>query len=213
MQDTETQRHYLQRAKGFFKAEVYVTRLDSGERVVCKDYSRFERNPLAALLARWLVRHELLMLQRLQDWPHAPRVYPGSSPLLLVQEYVPGKLLSQQQGGGAAIYSALFLMLVQLHQMGITHNDIRGTNIILRDDNFPILIDFTAASSFPLIFGLAQLVRWLRLFDLRHLIKLKRNLDCPIRPHEARLLKRAGWQQKLMKFWKKGILPRLKRQS
>jgi hypothetical protein len=207
-----SQRHYLQPPKGFFKAEVYVTRLSTGEAVVCKDYSRFNKW-WNAPLASWLAKRERKILERLKDWPHSPNIFPCSSPLLLIEEYIPGRALAEKPVVTSAIYCSLFVALMQLHQMGIAHNDIRSANIILNEENVPILVDFTSACTLPLVFGLVLIMRWLRLFDLRHLVKIKRSLKLPLHERENRLLQRAAWQQRLLDLWKKHLLPLLKQRK
>lgn len=220
----EARRHYLQRNKGFFKAEVYITRLANGESVVCKDYSRFSGH-WNAPLARWLARRELRLLERLQEWPHSPRAYPYEAPtdasskpsvdasMIVQMEYIPGELLVHQpHEQSALIYKKLFCALRELHRMGIVHNDIRGTNIMLRNGT-PVFIDFTSACSLPQFLGLAKLTRLLKLFDLRHLIKVKHNLGLRLSQREARLRKRSNGTQGVLNIWKKGLLPHLKHQK
>ncbi len=202
---------FLQRAKGFLKAEVYLTHLD-GRTVVCKDYRRYAGTP-AALIARWLVRRELKMLSRLAGWTHAPRAIARVSPLALAMEYIPGPLLSDAQLDPAAhpgLCQQLILVVQQLHQRRMAHNDIRGSNVILRD-GIPVLIDFTSAVRLPRLPGTAGVMRMMRRFDLRHSLKLKqRTLGLPLRPREARLLMRSGRLNQVLRLWKKRILPRLK---
>lgn len=202
---------FLQRAKGFLKAEVYITHLN-GQPVVCKDYRRYAGTP-AALVARWLVRHELKMLERLGDWTHAPRAVARLSPLSLAMEYIPGPLLSDaalNDVTDARLSQQLILVVQQLHQRQMAHNDIRGSNVVLRD-GVPVLIDFTSAVRLPRLPGTASLARMMRRFDLRHSLKLKqRTLGLPLSTREARLLIRSGRLNRTLRVWKKGILPRLK---
>ena len=202
---------FLQRAKGFLKAEVYITHLN-GQPVVCKDYRRYAGTP-AALVARWLVRHELKMLERLGDWTHAPRAVARLSPLSLAMEYIPGPLLSDaalDEVTDARLSQQLILIVQQLHQRQMAHNDIRGSNVVLRD-GVPVLIDFTSAVRLPRLPGTASLARMMRRFDLRHSLKLKqRTLGLPLSTREARLLIRSGRLNRTLRVWKKGILPRLK---
>ena len=80
------ERYYLQDVKGFFKAEVYIRQLGNGKQVVCKDYSRYQHNPIAAVIARHLVKREHRVLLRLQNWPYAPKALNNDDPLILQQE-------------------------------------------------------------------------------------------------------------------------------
>lgn len=208
----DAQRHYLQpSSKGLFKADVYITRLTTGEEVVCKDYSRFAGKLLAGAMAKWMVRHEFSILQQLNDWPNSPSVYAVDSPFMLVQERVRGhELGSQDVHEPRLLWQTLFLTLIQLHQQGIAHNDIRHTNIIVRDDGKPILIDFTTACRLPNVWLLRRIMLWMRLFDLRHLLKAKRTLKQPYTRHQQQLASRAKWEDTIMHFWKEHLLKPLK---
>ncbi|MGO2415989.1 MAG: RIO1 family regulatory kinase/ATPase domain-containing protein [Cobetia crustatorum] len=201
--------HFLQRAKGFLKAEVYLTQFN-GQSVVCKDYRRYAGTP-AALVARWLVRHELKMLEQLGGWTHAPQAIARLSPLALAMEYIPGPLLSDVASTSDATLSQQLIRIVQqLHRQQMAHNDIRGSNVVLRD-GVPVLIDFTSAVRLPRLPGTATLARMMRRFDLRHSLKLKqRTLGRPLSTREARLVMRSKRFNGVLRLWKKQILPRLK---
>lgn len=201
--------HFLQRAKGFLKAEVYLTQFN-GQSVVCKDYRRYAGTP-AALVARWLVRHELKMLEQLGGWIHAPKAIARLSPLALAMEYIPGPLLSDAAPtSDITLCQQLIRIVQQLHHQQMAHNDIRGSNVVLRD-GIPVLIDFTSAVRLPRWPGTAILARTMRRFDLRHSLKLKqRTLGLPLSTREASLVMRGGRLNSALRLWKKQILPRLK---
>ncbi len=207
--DNTAPRDYLQHAKGFMKADVYITRLTDGTAVICKDYSRFASSHLAAGLARLLVRREHAILSKLDSWPHAPRVYPCGTPFILVQEYISGGTLAHSKTASATIYRQLFIALSQLHRMGVAHNDIRATNVVYRRNGQPVLIDFASACRLPRLPGMAKAQRLLQFFDLRHLIKIKRKMRLPLSQRETRFLADSVRQGASLDFWKKGILPHL----
>lgn len=201
-------RYYLQGIEGFFKAEVYVSRLSDGTQVVCKDYSRFRTNPIAAFVARHLVQREYNVLAQLQDWLYSPKVFNSEDSLVLLQEYVPGKTISEFKKLEPGVVHTVRKVLRQLHQKGIIHNDVRASNVIVKADNTVVLIDFTSAGSLPSFMG--KISRWLMHHDLRHAIKFKLKTEENLTAREQRILQKPKlleWQQNV---WKQKILPFLK---
>lgn len=206
--NTNVERFYLQGKEGFLKAEVYISRLSDGRQVVCKDYSRFQSKPLSAKIARYLVQREYSILKRLQSWAHAPKVYQSDNPLLLLQEYIPGKTIHQIKVLDPAALRSARKAVRELHQFGIAHNDVRASNVIIKADNSAVLIDFTSAGSLPAFMG--KLSRWFMLHDLRHAIKFKRKSTLTLTAKEERLLQKPKWLQWQQRVWKEKILPVLK---
>lgn len=209
--DTQASRRYLQQVKGLFKAEIYISRLVDNTKVVCKDYSRFAHNPVTAGLARYLAKREFKALQRLQGWGFAPSARLSSDGFILLQEYIPGQVLSNKPTTNPCkTYTALSQALAELHERGIAHNDIRANNIILRPDGRPILIDFTAAMVWPAWLSWSWTRRKMFNFDDRHLVKIKRQLGCPLNAEDLAFLRRPAWLEAILSLWKDKILPSLK---
>ncbi len=205
---TDVERYYLQGIEGFLKAEVYVSLLSDGTQVVSKDYSRFRQNPLAALIARYLVRREHNVLSKLQEWPHAPRVFNSEDSLALLQEYIPGKTFSKFKKADPVAIKSIRKALRELHQKNIIHNDFRASNVIIKADNTAVLIDFTSALRLPKFMG--KVSRWLMLQDLRHAIKFKVMTGEDLTARELRISKKSKILQWLQSFWKDKILLLLK---
>ncbi|WP_157956823.1 RIO1 family regulatory kinase/ATPase [Salinicola aestuarinus] len=200
----------LQRGKGLLKADVLLTH-HHGEPVICKDYTRYADSWLA-LPARLLVRRERRLLERLDDWPHAPRVVAQLGKLSLLIEYVPGELLSEIDTGNPAYFIQLMTVLASLHHASMVHNDVRGSNVIVSRGRV-VLIDFASALYLPGGRALRFLLKPLRRSDLASGIKLKARLSGEtLTAQENALRQKPRWQRTLQRRWKKQWLPRLKRQ-
>lgn len=208
--DAKEQRQYLQHVKGLFKAEVYISTLADGSKVVCKDYSRFRNRPLAKYLARYLVRREYKVLHRLNAWAYAPKVLHSPDDLVLVQEYIVGKPVETQTANPCSVFSQLQQALKQLHQFGIAHNDIHASNILVRTDGRPVLIDFTSASLMPRLLSLRWLQKKMFSYDARHLAKIKKRMGCPLQAKDLAQLQRSKSLEAILALWKTTLLPGLK---
>ncbi|WP_110668436.1 RIO1 family regulatory kinase/ATPase [Salinicola halophilus] len=199
----------LQRGKGLLKADVVLTCHD-GQPVIRKDYTRYADSWLA-LPARLLVRRERRLLERLHDWPHAPRVVAQLGKLSLLIEYVPGELLSEVDPGTPASFVQLMTALTSLHRASVVHNDVRGSNVILSRGRV-VLIDFASALYLPGGRALRFLLKPLRRSDLASGLKLKARLSGePLTAEENALRQKPRWQRAIQRGWKQQWLPRLKR--
>mgnify|MGYP001156490547 FL=1 len=205
---TSGERVYLQEIEGFLKAEVYITRQDNGQQLVFKDYSRFRHNPVAALIARFLVQREYNALSRLQGWVHAPEVFESNDPLILLQEYIPGKAMDSKNAESPEVVKNIRTALRQLHQKDMAHNDFRASNIIVKPDNTVVIIDFTSATHLPKFLG--KISRWLMSQDLRHVLKYQDRIGQDLTAREKQMLEKPKALQRLQDVWKKKILCVLK---
>lgn len=198
----------IQNGKGFLKADVFIY-MHNGEPVICKDYSRYQGS-WRSLLARILIRREARILDHLKDWPHSPKVVGCLGGLALMMEYIPGDLLSDHAGSADPFYfSQLMAVMRSLHGMSITHNDVRGNNIILSQGRV-VLIDFAAAVRGR---GLGRLLLSpMRRSDMSHLVKYKVKMtgEAPT-PEEQRLYQKPRWITGLQQVWKKRLLPFFKK--
>ncbi|WP_203140920.1 RIO1 family regulatory kinase/ATPase domain-containing protein [Marinobacter mangrovi] len=194
----------IQHGKGFLKADVFVYMHD-GQPVICKDYSRY-RGSWRALLARLLIRREARILEYLKDWPHSPKVVGCMGTLALMMEYVPGELLSEHMAAGDPFcFAQLMGVMKSLHGMSVTHNDVRGNNIILSRDRV-VLIDFAGAVRGR---GIGRLLLSpMRRSDMSHLLKYKVRMtgEKPT-AEEQRLYQKPRWIQVLQRLWKQRLLP------
>ncbi|WP_165855097.1 RIO1 family regulatory kinase/ATPase [Marinobacter sp. JSM 1782161] len=198
----------IQTGKGFLKADVFVY-MHEGTPVICKDYQRY-RGSWLAWPARLLVWREARILRQLQDWPHSPKLIGCMGSLGLLMEYVPGELLSNLAGTGDPMhFSQLMLALGSLHSQSITHNDVRGTNVIVSGGRV-VLIDFASAVRVrgPGRFLLAPLRR----SDMSNALKYKTRItgQAPTE-EEARRYQKPRWIAVVQRLWKKKLLPWFKR--
>lgn len=200
----------LQHGKGLLKADVMLE-THAGQPVIRKDYHRYAGSWMA-IPARLLLRHEARILERLRDWPHAPRVVGQVGKLALLMEYVPGEMLSDAADPTNPLYFAqLMTALATLHRSSIVHNDVRGSNIILSRGRV-VLIDFASAIYLPGGRLMRFLLRPLRRSDNAGALKFKTRLTGEaLTEEEARLRRKPAWMRGVQHTWKRRLLPRLKR--
>ncbi|MHC6224678.1 RIO1 family regulatory kinase/ATPase domain-containing protein [Pseudomonas sp. X10] len=171
-----------------------------------KDYRRYH-GTLLALPARILVRNEIAILRRLAGWRHAPSLI-GISTLAFSMEFIPGETLSQSVGHvGHEVLDQLQAALCKLHSENITHNDLHGTNVIVRA-GVPVLIDFASAWHSPAWLRNCYLCRQLRRSDLKNFLKLRQRVTGLTSPIEVNLLADPRWIQILRNGWKRVFLGR-----
>lgn len=201
----------LQHAGGLLKADVSVVVRD-GRRLVCKDYRRWRRTPLAPL-AHYLMRREARMLRRLKGWPHAPTFEGFASRHAFYMEYVPGLDLKGALAHGRPVsFAKVVDAIAGLHRHGIVHNDIRGSNILVAEDGRIVIIDFASALYAPKGRPLHPLARRLRRLDIAGTLKFKRRVTGKaLTPVERRLEAKPQWFSRLQRGWKKRVLPSLRR--
>ncbi len=191
----------LKRGERFLEPDVYRTCLQ-GQPAVVKDYARYRGTPLA-LLARLLVRREARMLARLQGWKHAPALLGTLGGLAVGMEFIPGQTLSSAQAVGGEVFEQLQQALGRLHEAGITHNDLHGTNVVV-SGGVPVLLDFTSALRTPRWLRRGPLTRQLRRSDMKNLLKMRQRLTGQ-RPDadQAALVADPGWVAAVRQGWKR----------
>ena len=139
----------LKRGERLLEPDVYRTCVD-GKPAVIKDYRRYRRyrgTPLSPV-ARLLVRREARVLHQLRGWKHAPGLLGTVGGLALGMEFIPGTTLSGGARVGQEVFDQLQGALQRLHEAGITHNDLHGTNVVV-SAGVPVLLDFTSAWRSP----------------------------------------------------------------
>ncbi|AKS21815.1 RIO1 family regulatory kinase/ATPase [Xanthomonas campestris pv. campestris] len=191
----------LKQGTRLLEPTVYRTHLD-GQLAVVKDYSRYRRTLLAPI-ARLMLRHEANMLRRLQGWKHAPALLGTLGGLALGMEFIPGDTLSASAVVGQEVFQQLQHALRRLHAVGITHNDLHGTNVVV-SAGVPVLIDFTSAWRFPRWLRRSTLSRQLQRSDVANFQKMRRRL-VGIAPSdaEAALTAEPGWVRGVRNGWKR----------
>jgi hypothetical protein len=149
---------------------VLLVRGHGGPPVVVKDWSR--RNPwVRALIAPFLVRHELAMLARAAGVPGLPRSHRRIDRLALELEFIEGRPLRRRSFGGALppeFFAALERMLAGLEARGVAYLDLRSpSNVLVTPSGAPALVDLGSAVALPIPKPLR------RALDRRALAKLR----------------------------------------
>lgn len=194
--------HMLKRGERLLEPDVYRIEL-GGRAAVVKDYRRYQGTPLS-LVARLLVRREARLLRRLHGWKHAPALLGTLGGLALGMEFIPGDTLSASvQGVTHEVFDQLHAALARLHDAGITHNDLHGTNVMV-SAGVPVLLDFTSAMRSPRWLRNGVIARQLRRSDMKNLVKMRQRLTGR-RPsaEQAALLAEPAWVQALRGAWKR----------
>ena len=129
---------------GLANPDVLLLTSEGGRRCVVKDYA--ERAwPVRALLAPWLVRRELGLLERLGGVPGVPRPLGRVDRLAFAMQYVPGVPLQRRSYTGRLdedFFDRLQVILDELAARGLFHTDLRSpTNVIATPEGRPALVD------------------------------------------------------------------------
>ncbi|MFB2837797.1 protein kinase domain-containing protein [Floridanema evergladense] len=100
--------------------------------------------------------NEVKALEKLGDYDRIPRLldhFEDNHEFYLVQEFIEGRVLSQEIGGGNRLNETQVIALLRdvlqslqfIHQQGVIHRDIKPSNLIRRQqDGKIVLIDFGA---------------------------------------------------------------------
>lgn len=191
----------LKRGERLLEPDVYRAAID-GRIAVIKDYRRY-RGTFLAPVARLLVRREARMLRQLAGWKHAPALVGVIGGLALGMEYINGQTLSSLQVADGRIFDQLHKALERLHEQGITHNDLHGTNVMVAA-GVPVLIDFTSAWRTPRWRRNNPIARQLRRSDLKNLLKMrKRVTGVEVPPELAAKVAEPQWVSVIRSGWKR----------
>lgn len=122
-------------------------------------------------VAAWLARREVAALIAVAGLDAVPQlVHAGRGQLL--RTWLAGAAMHEARPGDPAWYSAARRLLVRLHRLGVTHNDLaKEPNWVVLADGRPGLIDFQLAR---VARRRTAFFRMLAREDLRHLLKHKR---------------------------------------
>lgn len=146
---------------GVANPDVLVVSSPAGPPLVVKDYR--QRSALVrALIAPWLVAHELSVLSRVRGLPGLPAPAGRIDRLALAMEFISGVPLRQRSHQGSlpeAFFDALEGILEGLASRGVAYLDLRSSkNVLLTPSGGPALVDL--ASAFPRVLP-RPLQRWL----------------------------------------------------
>lgn len=191
----------LKRGKRVLEPDVYRAQIN-GRAAVIKDYRRY-RGTVMAPLARLLVRREAKVLRQLDGWAHAPGLLGVIGDLALGMEQIRGQTLSSLSAANDEMFDQLQSALKRLHDHGITHNDLHGTNVMV-SGGVPVLIDFTSAWRVPRWRRNNPIARQLRRSDRKNLLKMRHRATGKAIPQElAAEVAEPTWVRNIRSMWKR----------
>jgi hypothetical protein len=149
---------------------VLLVRRPGAPPVVVKDWSR-RSAWVRALVAPFLVRHELAMLARASGVPGLPRSHRRIDRLALELEFIEGRPLRRRSFARALpaeFFAALEKILAALEERGVAYLDLRSpSNVLVTPSGAPALVDLGSAVALPIPRSLR------RALDRRALEKLR----------------------------------------
>jgi len=169
---------------GLANADVLLVHAEGHGPLIVKDYAQ-RSAPVRALLAPWLVRHELAMLQRACGLPGLPTPAGRIDTLALAMTPVAGIPLRRRvfkDSRPPAFFTALEGMLAGLAQRGLLYTDLRSpSNILVTPTGAPALVDMGSEFAVPTP---RRLRAWL---ERRALRKLRGRFEgaCESRPESV----------------------------
>jgi len=107
-------------------------------------------NFLLAALRRLMLRRELRAYERLQGIPGIPNCYGMFRDRYLAIEFIDAPTYRHSPPvHREKFFERLFEIIEAIHERGVTHGDLmRKSNILVRDGEYPYLIDFGVATIF-----------------------------------------------------------------
>lgn len=182
----------LQSAQPFLKAEVRIEKRQN-RTVITKDYSHYA-GTLWAPIARYLMRREAKVLQKLKGWSHVPDFLGFDGRYAFSMEYVEGRRVNRVEPSYPAHFVTLLRVVGELHRKGVFHNDLRSTNILVSDQGRLVLIDYGASLILPDWSILSPLRKALRSLNIARIVKLKKQISTqPLTQVQSRLLLARRW--------------------
>ncbi|NJN24017.1 MAG: serine/threonine protein kinase [Acaryochloridaceae cyanobacterium RL_2_7] len=152
----------LQRLGGGSFGQTYLaldTQRPHSPKCVVKHLMPLKNDPEFMTTARDLFQREAETLEKLGSHDQVPRLlayFEVNEEFYLVQDYIPGTLLSQELSAehpwtepqAIAFLENILQVLEFIHQLGVIHRDLKPENIIRRQiDGTLILIDFGAVKT------------------------------------------------------------------
>ncbi|TWH64898.1 protein kinase-like protein [Azomonas agilis] len=182
----------LQSAQPFLKAEVRIERKQN-KTIIIKDYSHYA-GTIWAPVARYLMRREAKVLQKLKGWAHVPDFLSFNGQYAFSMEYVEGRRVNRVEPSYPAHFVTLLRVVGELHRKGVFHNDLRSTNILISDQGRLVLIDYGASLIVPNWKICSPVRRALRALNLARIVKLKKQISTqPLTQVQSRLLLVRRW--------------------
>lgn len=145
---TLTQRKpaWTHEGRRFTQADVCGYEIE-GRRFVVKD---FRPRPWLVrwFLGRWVLRREWERLERLQGIRGIPRLLGWIDADAFAMEWIEGDRLPHRKHGSLdpVCFDRLAELVAAMHERGVSHGDLRRTNVLLDAGQQPYLIDFATAA-------------------------------------------------------------------
>jgi hypothetical protein len=162
---------------------------DNGLPVVVRDCAA------AATGCRWLARRlmnrEARALALLPDTEGVPGLI-GVHADCLLRSYIDGRPMHLARPADRTYFNCAARLLRQIHRAGVAHNDLsKESNLLVRDDGGPAIIDFQLAVTSR---RRGKLFRLAAREDIRHLLKHKRTYCTQhLTARERYILSSPGW--------------------
>ncbi len=198
----------LHTAKSIAQAHIDLLEI-RGVRYVLKDF--YHHHPLVrSLWGRFIISREWRMYKILEGIPGIPRVMRRFDAYAFIMEHIEGRSLPHRYEAkpDPAVFARLKNLVQTMHQLGITHGDLRRKNILVTPEGEPYLIDF--AGGFHLKgrgnFLTRALFARLKKVDDITILKLQ-NFYHPgtLTPEERLLLESPPWYLRLGRFLRKKV--------
>ena len=128
------------------RADVFLLEYE-GELAVLKDYSHSNKG-FSLLLAPYLIFREAKSLGKLDGVKGVPRLLKKVSSRAILMEYLSAERIREVQNtlNWPEFISNTEALIINLHQRGVVHGDLRNaTNILVDDDQLPVFVDFVSA--------------------------------------------------------------------
>jgi hypothetical protein len=179
----------IKQGRQFFQGDVIAVE-EAGTSAIWKDYRKFRGSPLL-LLGLWLVRRERKFLN-LMPRGTAPLPLAHPDPLVLAMEKIEGRI---PQEGDKDVLPQMEALLSHLYRLGIAHNDLHRSNVLVQDGRF-FLIDFAGALAFPSYLRWLGFA-WLHQRDRHHAHKLAARCGASIQAAQN-----PAWLRSLQRMWR-----------
>jgi hypothetical protein len=137
-------------AGGIANPDVFLLE-HAGARLVVKDFAP-RSVVVRGLLAPWLARREQRAWRALGGHPSVPRFAGAVDALAFAVEHRVGRPLSRSVARETppAFFAALARAIDEMHARGVVHLDLRHQgNVLVSDDDTPVLVDFGSALVLP----------------------------------------------------------------
>lgn len=135
----------INKANSFSQADIFLVTYKR-KKIIIKDFSR---RPwiFRVTMGQYILNHEVRALQILEDIPTIPSFLGMVDKNAFFMEMVHGIRLPRKDSQPPSMEALTELQSIvdKMHSYGVTHNDIRRTNIILSHDGRPYLIDFATS--------------------------------------------------------------------